>query len=193
VLNPPIQIKRFLGRRPIQPSIDRNLQDHIAELISCEKEFIGIMHWETEHKRSPKYSLRASIRPSIDTSHRLSLVMDADTQSMKQRGSLVLICDNIPIERMEHANRHPHTNPLFTWVPSALRGLEIPADLPRYYAWENNRRLGWPEAGTRNLPVCEIVLPATGSFMESVNYFLKRMNIIGSVPPLEFDARFDLQ
>jgi hypothetical protein len=98
--------------------------------------------------------------------------------------TLVLICGQRPVERLDLSPRTSHVNPVRAGLPAELSGLVLQPGVHHLHPWRLNRE--WPPQG--NLPAAQ-PWPALDTIAGAIQSFLGRLNIAGTLPPPPHEPR----
>ncbi|MGQ0663310.1 MAG: hypothetical protein ACT4P2_06920 [Pseudomonadota bacterium] len=161
----------------------------IDAILAARKSVVGVVRWMASRETAVR--LKASLEIEGEVRAGLFLTADATGHMRPQQGSLVLVYRNAVIERMSVFPPSAHANPLHKALPRTLRGCILPASAHRYHSWSANRR--WPQPPGDNLPVAEPIDEELDSFAAAVQYFCRRANIGGTVPPPPHQPRLPLR
>ena len=161
--------------------------EHIDELVAAEKRIAGRPRWQKSRETTVR--LRAPLRIGDEIVGGLFLTATASVHETPQHGSLVLVYQDRPIQRLDIFPAAPHGNPLKN-VSKSLRGLTLPAGQHQLHSWLNNRR--WPMPQVDNLPVAEPVDTTLPDYRAAVAFFLNRTNIRDTIPMPPHEPRLKL-
>lgn len=159
----------------------------IDAFLAGRKTIFGHPTWDVDERRR-RVLLRASLKLEdgrIPGNVFVQLV--ATLHTTPQRGSMVLVCDGRPVQRMSYRPDHPHANPFHKKVSKDLRGLSLSAGLTRIHRWRENRT--WPRPPEDNLPVAELVNPEPVSYVDAMQIFFRECGIKGYVEPPPWEPR----
>lgn len=159
----------------------------IDDLVLAPKAIAGIVSWK--HEERPQSSNWAFAAPlSIDGTFVDGMTLHGRAAGTDGWLHLSLVIMEIPVERVWYLPPRAHTNKSPSWAPQILHRLYIPRLKNRRYAWEDNRVL--PHDRFQ-----EIAAPIEANLIDraaAINYSLKVMNIIGTVPAPEFNPMLAL-
>ena len=159
----------------------------IDGFLAERKTIFGQPEWVTDERRARVF-LRASLQLQdgrIPGSVFVELVATRHTDP--QRGSMVLVCNGRPVQRMSYRPDHLHHNPFNKRVSRDLRGLTLPVGHTRIHRWRQNRV--WPRPPGDNMRVAELVEPEPGSYADAMQIFFRECGIQGWLKPPPWEPR----
>jgi hypothetical protein len=150
--------------------------EQIDAAISATKSFVGVPTWKPNPSKPERSELSVPLRSASDEGIFLELRGHATLTAIRQRGGLVLLVDDQPVQRINIFPDGPHTNPFRQEVPAELRGIRLPPHLSRIYLWSTARYL------PAKTEVATVIEPETTDFDVAVRYFLETSRIVGDIP-----------
>ncbi|TVR79105.1 MAG: hypothetical protein EA405_13380 [Rhodospirillales bacterium] len=151
--------------------------DDIDDMVAAPKEIAGRPQWDKS--RDTTVRLKAPLWIGEEIVGGLFLIATASVVATPQHGSLVLVFQDQPIQRLDAFPSAPHANP-FKNVPKELRGLTLPSGDHQFHTWQHNRR--WPRPPKDNLPIAAPIDPPLVDYRAAIDFFLTRTNIHGMIP-----------
>ena len=148
----------------------------IEALLAADKGLFGTLEWREEGSVA---SISAAVVDALGNPiGGLELRASAPTQTSVQRGSIVLLLDGAPLQRLSHRPDHAHRNKGAHPIPPNLRFKTLSPDQTRIYGWSDNRV--WPRQD--NIGAGRIVDPQPSNFMEAIELFLEACGIAAYIP-----------
>ena len=159
----------------------------IDVLLAASKGLFGIVEWVEDGTVA---NISAAVVDSLgDPVGGLEVRASVPTQTRVQRGSIVLILDGLPLQRLSHRPDHIHRNKGAHPIPSDLRLKTLQADRTRIYRWRDNRT--WPSQD--NLGAGRPVDPQPTTFMQAVELFLEACGIAAYIPEPPYRPKLELE
>lgn len=155
----------------------------IDALLASRKQLATALRWATDERGTVTKLIGPVLLEGVVGG--LVLHAHATLHTVPQRGGLALVLETRPIQRLSFRPDHGHFNPLARSVPSALRGLSLPADRSRLHPWRLNR--AWPRLD--NAPVAELLDTEPPDFAAAAIHFLHLSGIDGVLPPPPWEPR----
>lgn len=148
----------------------------IDALLAADKGLFGAIEWSEEGSVA---SISTAVVDALgDPIGGLELRASAPTQTSVQRGTIVLILDGVPLQRLSYRPDHIHRNKGSHPIPPDLRLKTLQTDRTRIYRWRDNRT--WPTQD--NLGAGRLVDPQPKTFMLAVELFLEACGIAAYIP-----------
>jgi hypothetical protein len=150
--------------------------EEIDAALAATKSFVGVPVWKANPSKPERSELAVPLRlAGIDNVH-AELKGHATLTSIRQRGGLVILIDDQPVQRINIFPDGPHSNPFRAEIPERLRGVRLPPQLSRIYLWATARYL------PSKTEVASLIEPETTDFDAAVRYFLETSLIVGDIP-----------
>lgn len=150
--------------------------EQIDVAVSATKSFVGMPIWKPNPSKPERSELSVPLRVVGGQDVPLELRGHATLTALRQRGGLVLLMDDQPVQRINIFPDGPHTNPFRDEVPEELRGIRLPPHLSRIYLWSTARYL------PSRTEVATVIEPDTTDFDAALRYFLETSRIVGDIP-----------
>lgn len=150
--------------------------EQIDTAISATKSFVGMPTWKPNPSKPERSELSVPLRSAGHEDVFMELRGHATLTSIRQRGGLVLLIDDQPVQRINIFPDGPHTNSFRVEIPPELRGIRLPPQRSRIYLWSTARYL------PAKTEVATAIDPDTTDFDAAVRYFLKTTRIVGDIP-----------
>ena len=148
----------------------------IDALLAADKGLFGAIEWSEEGSVA---SISTAVVDVLgDPIGGLELRASAPTQTSVQRGSIILILDGVPLQRLSHRPTHAHRNKGAHPIPPDLRFKTLPPDRTRIYGWSDNRV--WPRQD--NIGAGRTVDPQPSTFIHAMELFLEACGISAYIP-----------
>lgn len=157
----------------------------IDALLARPKQLVGAPTWIADDRGSVTKLAAPAAESGIVGG--LTLFASAPLHATPQRGSVVLVLEGRPIQRLSFQPDHVHVNPFAKSVPQPLRGLKLAAGQSRIHPWRLNRT--WPRAPNDNVSVGEILDPQPETFGDALTIFLHACGIESQLPPPPWEPR----
>lgn len=150
--------------------------EEIDLIIASPKELVGLPVWKPNPSKPERSELNIPLRLIEGDSLPLQLRGHATLTAARQRGGMVILVDDQPVQRINIFPDGPHANPFHRDIPEALRGLRHPPHHARIYLWKNGRYL------PSKTEVASEIDPQPTDFDAAARYFLLASAIVGDIP-----------